>query len=1722
MSFKYDTVRIENRLDPTSTGHIVTTSKGDIIVDNGTKTSTLSVGTNGHVIVANSSESTGIEWRALVAADVSDFDTEVSNNTDVNTNTSHRTSTNNPHSVTATQIGLGEVPNLKVNLTATTNPSVNDDGSDGYSIGSRWINTSSDKEYVCLDTAVGNAVWKETTESPSDSYLSRISGSTYGTIQEAHNITESAGWISGGSITDAGSQTVDVASGTGLIRDSDDPLATLYFFDWSSATGISIPTDAIRFIGLEYNGGSPQIVTKVSNMWTYNTDFPLGCIVNEDDTLYIFEDKHIANDINSNLIQRLHQTDQFSKNILSGGLVLSEIGTRNLALSAGSLWSKLTSITIDAIDTSVSDTFVSYHRNGSGGWTITSALTQWPNTQYDNGSGVLQNLTNGNYGVLWFYLDINGALLCVYGQNDYGSLGAATNSTEPTTLPVRVNSISTLLAKLVFQKSGSTAESIIELFESESVSNGITDHNDLNSIDGGTTGEYYHLTSTQHGYVIGLGSNALGVSDSQTVTNKTIDADNNTISNIADAEIKSGASIDVSKLADGSVSNTEFQYLDGVGSSVVGVDDTVTLTQKSLEDATTYFIDDGDNSKKMQFQLSGLTTSTTRVIDIPDADTTLVGTNVSQTLTNKTLDADNNTITNIADAAIKSGAAIDVSKLANGTISNTEFQYLNGITSAVVSINDVQTLTNKVLVDSSTTFVDQTDVTRAFKFEASNITTATTRTYTVPNESTTLVGTNATQTLTNKTMGNDLNFGNNKGVNCSDPTQDSDVATKAYVDSVASGLVVKESVVAATTVDLDSNSTIFDSIIYNNIGGASGRGQITATLATTNLFTVDGRNFTSSDNDARILIHKQTSADQNGIWTITISGTLLTIDRATDFDEDSEVTSGTFTFVSEGNTFANSGLVVTTPDPITVGGVSGSDITFATFSGAGQITAGTGMTKNGNILNVIGSATIIANADSLEVNSSATANQILLSSGTVGVATTFGALPLDNSNSVSGVLDIANGGTNASSFGAGDRLVATNSGNTALETTSLDPSTIVTLTGTQVLTNKTMTVDSTYLQDNTDNSKKIQFDLTNLTTSTTRTLTIPDASLTVVGIATTQTLTNKTINATNNTISNIGNDEIKSGATIDATKIANGSISNTEFQYLNGLTSSAVGLTDTATLTNKTFTDNVTWYSDNLDNTKKLQFQLANITTGTTRTLTIPDADTIIVGTDATQTLTSKIIDADNNTVSNIANDEIKSGATIDVTKLADGTVNNTEFQYLNGVGSTVVGKDDTIVLTNKTLTDDNTLFQDNADNSKKMKFNLTNISPATIRTLSVPNANTTIVGTDTTQTLSGKTIDATSNTLLNISNGQIKSSAAIDATKIADGSVSNTEFQRLDGVASAVVGVSDTQVLTNKTLTDSSTYFQDNTDNTKKMQFQLSSITASTTRIITIPDANMTLVGLTTTQTLTNKTINAANNTITNIGDDEIESAAGIDVSKLANGTVSNAEFQYLDGVTSAVVGKDDTVTLTNKTLASAQIQTGLLDTNGNELINVVATGSAVNEITVTNATTGNAPSISASGNDTNIDLALSGKGTGQIIIGVLTMPGSDGDANQVLKTDGSGNLSFGDVPVLTVDTVTTTNNSSTTISTLSTATDTVYLVETHIVARRTDASNEGGCFVIKSFFRNDSGTVTKIGEDKISASDSPWDADASISGTNILISVTGEAAKTVNWRASSRITQV
>lgn len=166
------------------------------------------------------------------------------------------------------------------------------------------------------------------------------------------------------------------------------------------------------------------------------------------------------------------------------------------------------------------------------------------------------------------------------------------------------------------------------------------------------------------------------------------------------------------------------------------------------------------------------------------------------------------------------------------------------------------------------------------------------------------------------------------------PLDANDLTNKAYVDSVASGLQLKESVRAASTANID--------------------------LATGGLLTIDSVTLVAGD---RVLVKDQTAGAENGIYVVAAGAWA----RAADLDEPSELTSGIFTFVEEGTVAGDSGWVVTTNNPIVLGT---NPVTWTQFSGAGQIAAGAGLTKSGNTLAVGQGTGISVNADDVAIDPS--------------------------------------------------------------------------------------------------------------------------------------------------------------------------------------------------------------------------------------------------------------------------------------------------------------------------------------------------------------------------------------------------------------------------------------------------------------------------------------------------------------------------------------------------------------------------------------------------------------------------------------------------------------------------------------------------------------------------------------------------------------------------------
>jgi hypothetical protein len=171
---------------------------------------------------------------------------------------------------------------------------------------------------------------------------------------------------------------------------------------------------------------------------------------------------------------------------------------------------------------------------------------------------------------------------------------------------------------------------------------------------------------------------------------------------------------------------------------------------------------------------------------------------------------------------------------------------------------------------------------------------------------------------------------------------------RTYADSVAAGLQWKASVRVAAT------------------------GNVAIATALENGDTLDGVVLATGD---RVLLPFQSTGSQNGIYVVPAAGAAS---RAADANTSAEVTSGMAVFVEEGATYADTGWVLTTNDPITLDTTA---LTFTQFTSLGQVTAGAGMTKTGSTLDVIGGEGITVEADAIKINRAVTAR---------GFAATFG------------------------------------------------------------------------------------------------------------------------------------------------------------------------------------------------------------------------------------------------------------------------------------------------------------------------------------------------------------------------------------------------------------------------------------------------------------------------------------------------------------------------------------------------------------------------------------------------------------------------------------------------------------------------------------------------------------------------------------------------------------
>jgi len=235
--------------------------------------------------------------------------------------------------------------------------------------------------------------------------------------------------------------------------------------------------------------------------------------------------------------------------------------------------------------------------------------------------------------------------------------------------------------------------------------------------------------------------------------------------------------------------------------------------------------------------------------------------------------------------------------------------------------------------------------------------------------------------------------------NLADPVNTQDAATKGFVEATSQGLDVKDSVKVATT------------------------GNITISTALNSGDAIDG--VTLADND-RVLVKDQSTPSQNGIYIVGSSPA-----RADDLAAGADA-AGMFTFVEQGSVNADNGFVCTSNKGSAVVGTN--NLTFAQFSGAGQITAGDGLDKSGNTLSVDlkanGGLVIESTEIAIDLAASSITGTLPVTKLTSLTSTVTELNVLDGITSTTTELNLLDGATSATSttLAAADRFICNDAG----------------------------------------------------------------------------------------------------------------------------------------------------------------------------------------------------------------------------------------------------------------------------------------------------------------------------------------------------------------------------------------------------------------------------------------------------------------------------------------------------------------------------------------------------------------------------------------------------------------------------------------------------------------------------------------------------------------------
>jgi hypothetical protein len=980
--------------------------------------------------------------------------------------------------------------------------------------------------------------------------------------------TSPMGVFDGGLLTVGSGLSVNVSAGSGYLVYTVNP-QLLKKYSWSDST-VSLPASSTSFIyvdlngNLTYGGSEPSLTQSIylGRVRTTATGIefidPTGMVTS-----------HIDN-----------KTQAFERNairaVVATGLLTTVDTSLQVSVGSGQYYFAETEFNPSG---GSPITFNAYYHSG-GAWTINSNQTGLDNSQYDNGTD-LTPIPTGDYTKHSLYMigdGVNEHYFLVYGQAVYTSQSDAQSGPFPAPPNYFVDSV-ILLAGIIVQQGTPTFSIVVD--QRPTITTNATA---LTStlIHGNLLG----LTADDHKqYLLVSGTRAMGgdlnmgnfnLANANTVNGVTVQAHaSRHLPNGADPLLTAAPTINLnantsnfggvqnsfarsdhvhaidtgnpvaigtsnqpgvlSQLARadhvhagiGAVTVDSGSQRTGIinlisGSGVTVTDNgnnslTFSSTSGSFQDNTTFIVGHTDTTKKIGFNVSSATTNTTttqnfsqtqnRVITYPDATDTLVANNFPATLTNKNLVDTSTVIVNAVDPTKQLGVNLSnqasnaQTTLAFAASANQTVTFPDG-TDTVVTTNAAQTLTNKSLTDTTTNIVNTTDPTKQLGFDLSGATSGAkltlsapisqNQTLTVPDTTDTLVTQNLSQALTQKTLTDPSNNVTASSLFAGAGSTTINVATAAAptIGQVLTATGSNQATWQTPTGEANTAANVGNSgvgLFLNKVGVvlqfkdlAAGSSKITITNdPNNNNVVIDAveANFNLNNQSGTLSVSKGGTGD-----TTLTAGTVLIGNGTGAVQATKPAPSGNFVGDSDGQTLTNKTLAdasttfIDATDPtkqlqFDISGSTATSVILRTNASHNTTLSVPDASTDTDVFALLDTPQILTNKTAIDPSNnlaaqgllSATTNVVVSgslapTSGQVLTATGSTAAawqtPSVTASNLTGVISVTNGGTGMSTLTAGDVLVGNGAG--PIQATKPAPSgDFVGTTDNQVLTNKT-------------------------------------------------------------------------------------------------------------------------------------------------------------------------------------------------------------------------------------------------------------------------------------------------------------------------------------------------------------------------------------------------------------------------------------------------------------------------------------------------------------------------------------------------------------------------------------------------------------------------------------------------------------------------------------------